>query len=53
MHVHHGSGQMFIATGLNVLLFLTVWRLAWHYLATKVPHPAVQSLARAAFVQAG
>ena len=53
MHTHHGSGQMFLANGLNVLLFLTFWRLAWHFVASRTSSPTVQSLAKAAFVQAG
>ncbi len=53
MHTHHGSGQMFLATGLNVLLFLTFWRLAWHAVASRSKSPMVQALAKAAFAQAG
>lgn len=53
MHTHHGSGQMFLANGLNVLLFLTFWRLAWHAVASRTSSPTVHALARAAFVQAG
>lgn len=44
---------MFIANGLNILLFLTFWRLVWHYVASKTKSPAVQAIAKAAFVQAG
>lgn len=53
MHTHHGSGQLFLANGLNVLLFLTFWRLFWHFAASTFKAPAVQALARAAYVQAG
>ena len=44
---------MFITNGINILLFLTFWRLAWHAVASNIKHPAAQALARAAFVQAG
>ncbi len=44
---------MFIANGLNVLLFLTLWRLVWFHVARKFKSPVVQSLSRAAFFQAG
>lgn len=44
---------MFIANGLNILLFLTVWRLAWHWVASHSNNSMIQSLAKAAFVQAG
>lgn len=44
---------MFLANGLNVLLFLTFWRLAWHYVSCHTKSPMVQSLAAAAYVQGG
>lgn len=53
MHTHHGSGQMFLVNGLNVLLFLTLWRVSWFHIGRKFKSPLIQSLAKAAFVQAG
>lgn len=44
---------MFLTTGLNVLLFLTFWRIGWHAVASRTSSPTLHALARAAFVQAG
>ena len=51
MHTHFASGPSFIATGLNVLVFLTLWRLVWHHVAGRSTSPFVQSFATAALYQ--
>lgn len=56
MHTHHGSGQMFIVNGLNVLLFLTFWRLlavVVHGSRIAARYPYIAALSRAAYFQAG
>lgn len=52
MHTHFGSGTSFIMTGLNVLLFLTFWRLAWFHVARLTSSPMITALASAANFQA-
>lgn len=51
MHTHFASGPTFIATGLNVLIFFSAWRLIWHHVAARSTSPLVQSLAAAALYQ--
>lgn len=51
MHTHHMSGNMFLANGLNILLFLTIWKLAWFHVA-RLTGPTGRALASAAFFQA-
>ena len=45
---------MFITNGLNILLFLTFWRLAWFHIPRLLPNSRiVKALASAANFQAG
>lgn len=54
MHTHFGSATMFLATLLNVLLGLTLWRLVWaHVLASSKAPSSLRGLARAALFQSG
>lgn len=54
MHTHFGSGTQFLTTGLNVLLFLTFWRLAWFHIPKLFNNnPSVRALAGAAQFQVG
>lgn len=54
MHTHFGSATMFLATLLNVLLGLTLWRLVWaHALAWPKAPRWLRGLARAALFQSG
>lgn len=54
MHTHFGSATMFLATLLNVLLGLTLWRLVWaHVLAGRRSPVWLRGLARAALFQSG
>ena len=52
MHTHFASGTSMIMTGLNVLLFLTFWKLVWHA-AARTGNPTLKALSGAAFFQAG
>jgi len=53
MHTHFASAPMFLATLLNVLIGLTLWRLVWHHVAANTKSPTVNALASAALYQAG
>lgn len=53
MHTHFASGPHFVTTGLNVLIFLTLWRLVWHHVAANSKGSTVNALASAALYQAG
>ena len=54
MHTHFGSATMFVTNLLNVLLGLTLWRLAWaHVLASSKAPSWARGLARAALFQSG
>lgn len=51
MHTHFRSWTMFVSNGLNILLFLTFWRLVWLH-AGRSSNPTVKALAGAALFQA-
>lgn len=51
MHTHFRSWTAFVSQGLNILLFLTAWRLAWLH-AARSSNPTVKALAGAALFQA-
>lgn len=53
MHTHFASGPSFIATGLNVVIFLTLWRLVWHHVAANSKSQTMQTFATAALYQGG
>ena len=54
MHTHFASATTFIGTLLNVLLGLTLWRLAWAHVLAAPKAPAwLHGLARAALFQSG
>lgn len=52
MHTHFGSGTTLLSNGLNVLLFLTFWKIVWMHLS-RSSNPTVKALSGAAFFQAG
>ena len=52
LHTHFGSGTTFVSNGLNILLFLTFWKLAWFHLS-RTGNPTIKALSGAAFFQAG
>jgi peroxiredoxin family protein len=52
LHTHFGSGTTLLSNGINVLLFLTFWRLAAFHLS-RSSNPTVKAVAGAMFAQAG
>lgn len=54
MHTHFGSATQFGTTMLNILLGLTLWRLAWLHvmsIGTKRGNKTLQGFARAGLFQ--
>ena len=51
MHTHFFSGTAAVQAFISVLVLGTVWKLAWHALASRTTNPAVLSVAKAALFQ--
>lgn len=51
MHTHFRSWTTLVSNGLNILLFLTFWRIAWLH-AARSDNATVKALAGAALFQA-